>query len=243
MRGSHGRRAIRLCDRLDSHAPAGSAEEVDLASLPHIIALFNERAQGPDAPKTRFSGRQAWAEWLRLLHAGFGCDNNMLIHLRYNRRSAVAYLREMATRHGGTIATHLSAAADLYQRILDDLMKQGLPYNLVKIGETKRAVRVGYTAMVERVSRLEAAAITELGAAAASLAKKPDLRGNGHAQDSFSLSVQAAAQLLGREVKGEIIAFTGAEGVRPAGRRRRGQGSAHSGTAIRVRGRTYTLPA
>ena len=46
-----------------------SDEEVDLVSLRHIIALFNEQAQGPEAPKTRFSGRQAWAEWLRLLRS------------------------------------------------------------------------------------------------------------------------------------------------------------------------------
>lgn len=31
---------------------AGNPAEVDLASLHHIIALFNEQAQGPDVPKT-----------------------------------------------------------------------------------------------------------------------------------------------------------------------------------------------
>jgi hypothetical protein len=144
-----------------------SAEEVDLVSLRHIIALFNEQAQGAEAPKTRFSGRQAWAEWLRLLRSGVACDNNMLIHLRYNRRSAVAYLREMAERHDGETAAHLSAAADLYQRIVDEVMKQGLPNSRVRSGQPEHVVRAEYTAMVERVSKLEAKAIAELQAAVA----------------------------------------------------------------------------
>ena len=152
--------------------PAGSSTDVDLASLRHIVALFNEQAQEADAPKTRFSGRQAWVEWLRLLNAGSACGNNMLIHLRYNRRSAVVYLREMIKRHNGATATHLSNAADIYQRILDDLMKQGLPYGRVKRGEDEQVVRAEYTGMVERVSKLEAKAIGELEAAVASIADK-----------------------------------------------------------------------
>jgi hypothetical protein len=152
---------------------ADSPTDVDLASLRHIIALFNEQAQGPNAPKTRFSGKQAWAEWLRLLRAGSACDNNMLIHLRYNRRSAVAYLREMAKRHTGVTATHLSSAADLYQSIVDEVMKEGLPYNRVKSGEDEKTVRSECTAMIERVSKLEAQAIAELKAAAESIAGTP----------------------------------------------------------------------
>jgi len=153
--------------------PASRVADVDLASLGHIIALFNEKAQGADAPKTRFSGRQAWTEWLRLLRSGSACDNNMLIHLRYNRRSAVAYLRDMAGRHNGAAATHLSAAADLYQRIVDEAARPGLPYNRVKGGENEQTVRSEYTAMVERVSKLEVQAITELEAAVARITDNP----------------------------------------------------------------------
>jgi len=146
----------------------GASAEIDLASLRHIIDLFDEQAQGPDAPKTRFSGRQAWAEWLRLLKGGTGADNNMLIHLRYNRRSAVAYLRDMARRHTGKSVRHLAAAADLYQRSLDDLMAGELPHP----GPTKGG-REAYTAMIERVSKLETDAIAELRAAAVSIAGGP----------------------------------------------------------------------
>jgi hypothetical protein len=47
-------------------------------------------------------------------------------------------------------------------------MKQGLPNHLVKSGQSEHVVRAGYTAMVERVSKLEAQAIAELRAAVAS---------------------------------------------------------------------------
>jgi hypothetical protein len=150
-----------------------SSEEMDLASLCHTIALFNEQGQGAHAPETRFSGRQAWAEWLNLLRAGSACDNNMLIHLRYNRRSAVAYLRHMLTRYSGDVAKHLSAAVDLYQRVVDDAMQQGLPWNRVKNGEDEQIVRSEYTAMVERVSQTETQAVAELEAAAASMSATP----------------------------------------------------------------------
>jgi hypothetical protein len=154
---------------IDKKIPVGRAKDVDLASMRYIIALFNERAQGADAPATRFSGRQAWKEWTDLLHSGTGCDNNMLIHLRYCRSSAVAYLKEMARRHAGEVAEHLSSASDIYQRILDDLNGQDLPMSRVNKGEDRDAVSRDYTAMVERVSKLEAEAIAEIKAAAASL--------------------------------------------------------------------------
>ena len=144
---------------------ARPAAEVDRASLRHLLALWNEQAQGPDAPKTRFGGRQAWAEWLKLQHAGNGHDNNMLIHLRYNRRAAVAYLREMAGRHQGAAATRLTAAAALYQLALDNLNAATLPY-----GNPEPSTPADYTARCERVFALETAAMAELAHALAALA-------------------------------------------------------------------------
>ncbi|MBN1942579.1 MAG: M56 family metallopeptidase, partial [Phycisphaerae bacterium] len=139
-----------------------NSKETDLLSLQHIVALFNEQAQGAGAPKTRFSGRGAWKEWLALMRKGVGCDNNMLIHLRYNRGSAVAYLREMAGHHTGKTKEHINAAADLYQQALDELNKQGLPYNRVQNGESEQVVLAEYTAMVERVFKLETQAVNKL---------------------------------------------------------------------------------
>ena len=147
---------------LGERRPAADAAALDLASLRHIVALWNEQAQGPDAPPTRFSGRKAWAEWLKLLHAGQAHDNNMLIHLRYNRASAVAYLRAMARRHTGALAEHLNAAAALYQQVLDAALATELP----NPGPTKGGP-AAYEAMVERAADLEAKAIGELVAALA----------------------------------------------------------------------------
>ncbi|MBI5833261.1 MAG: hypothetical protein HZB16_13270 [Armatimonadetes bacterium] len=144
--------------------PAADARQVDTASLRHIIALHEERAQGADAPKTRFSGRQAWAEWLRLLHADQAADNNMLIHLRYDRASAVVYLHEMAQRQTGAAGAHLTAATALYQQVLTEALGGELPHP----GPTKGG-RAGYTAMVERIAALEDRAVAQLKEALASL--------------------------------------------------------------------------
>ena len=145
-------------------------EEVDLSSLKYILDLYHEKAQGRNAPETRFSGKQAWEEWLNLLREGHACDNNMLIHLRYNRKSAVSYLRDMAERYNGVTATQLSSAADIYQQILDRLMEQKLPWNRVfQNGEDASIVRAEYTTMIEKAAELEARAITELESAVRSM--------------------------------------------------------------------------
>ncbi|MFA6135402.1 MAG: hypothetical protein WC869_15430 [Phycisphaerae bacterium] len=147
-------------------APAASPKEIDLASLRHIVALFNEQALPADAPRTRHSGKQAWADWLALLkkalaegdHSNYSAwDNNMLIHLCYNRRCAVAYLREMAGRYDGETAKYLTDAADLYQQGLKELMAGEMPHP----GPTKGGLPA-YTAMVERVASLEAQAVAHI---------------------------------------------------------------------------------
>lgn len=154
---------------LEKHRTPDSPQQADLTSLQHILALFNEQAQGAHAPETRFSGRRAWAEWLNLLRAGSACDNNMLIHLRYNRRSAAAYLDAMRKRYDGSAATHLSAATDLYRQIVDEASKQDLPYGRVQKGEDMQTVRLEYAAMVETISQLEERAISKVEAAAEAL--------------------------------------------------------------------------
>jgi beta-lactamase regulating signal transducer with metallopeptidase domain len=138
----------------------GSADEVDLTSLRHAIALYDEQAQGHGAPSTRLSGRKAWAAWLDLLSKGVGHDNNMLIHLRYNRSSAIVYLEDMALRHTGTAEQHLRSAITAYRRIMDLLNAQPLPYM------ASEDVLNDYSTMVRQVSELESEAISELRKAA-----------------------------------------------------------------------------
>ncbi|MDX2111369.1 MAG: hypothetical protein SFY80_14150 [Verrucomicrobiota bacterium] len=156
--------------------PVSDSRSVDVTSLRHILALYHETAQGANAPKTRFSGKRAWLEWERLLDKAMAnenksnCmspwDNNMLIHLRYNRASAVAYLQAMKNRHTGDTASALGAACVIYQSIVQELEKAELPYP----GPTKGGISA-YRAMVARVATLEATAMAQLEVAVKSLEK------------------------------------------------------------------------
>ncbi len=139
-------------------------KDIDIASLSHIVALFDD--QVPTNSPTRFSGKKAWQEWIKLLKGdgkkGDACDNNMLIHMRYKRSCAVAYLKEMAKRYSGKTAEQINTAAKLYEQGLDKLNKQGLPWNLVKSGKPAKEVLAEYTAMVESAFELETQAIDHL---------------------------------------------------------------------------------
>tara|TARA_B110000438_G_C15260913_1_gene414061 strand:- start:82 stop:321 length:240 start_codon:yes stop_codon:yes gene_type:complete len=78
----------------------------------------------------------------------------------------------MVKRHSGATATSISAAAGIYHRIADRAVAMDLPYNRVQNGDDKQSVRAEYTAMVERISDLEALAIAELEVAVASMSEK-----------------------------------------------------------------------
>ncbi len=75
--------------------PVPSQSEIDFHSLTHVLNRFHAEPAPNDAC-TWLCGKRAWEEWIRLQKSGIGCDNNMLIHLRYNRGSAAAYLGSMA---------------------------------------------------------------------------------------------------------------------------------------------------
>lgn len=228
-------------DRLPTTPRAG----VDALSLRHIVALFNEQAQGADAPPTRFAGRRAWAEWLKMLYEArdrggdaskyrSAWDNNVLIHLRYDRAAAVAYLRAMAGRHPGRVAERLTAAADLYQRALDELKRGELPHP----GPTRGGLPA-YIAMAEQVRQLETAAIALLDDAAGQLEGVPPVegrvsrardwttdartdderlsfKGNGMVDDAVSLALQAAGRLFDVETDYDTLACLTANAFAPA---------------------------
>lgn len=109
---------------------AMAQDAAELESLRWAITLWDEKAaetaKGWDA-STVLTGSKAFAKWLELLQqqkegVGLGrdaWDNNMMIHLRYNRTAAVAYLREVAGRHPA-VAEELNAAADLYEEALGE---------------------------------------------------------------------------------------------------------------------------
>ncbi len=150
--------------------PAGQAG-VDLASLRHITALFEEEVTGPARTPGRYSGREAWSQWLRMLRSarengpdspfGHAWDNNLLVHLRYNRSSTVYYLEAMADRHSGAVKRHLDTAAGIYRTILQRLRSQPMPYP----GPAEGGIDA-YIATVETVAQCEALAVRELRRAA-----------------------------------------------------------------------------
>jgi len=138
---------------------AASSREVDQASLTQILKHFHSENENAS---TWRSGRAAWNSWLELQRAGTGCDNNMLIHLRYNRSSAVAYLRSMASRYSGELQSYLNRSVDHYQEAVNLALAQGLPWNRVQKGEEADTVRAEYTAMCEQIFEHEKLAMNDL---------------------------------------------------------------------------------
>ncbi|MBD3241986.1 MAG: hypothetical protein GF331_15460 [Chitinivibrionales bacterium] len=89
----------------------------------------------------------------RLSLVGF---DDMLIHLKHDRGSAIVYLDDMAKRHTGKAEQHLSAAAAVYRRIMDLLQARPMP------SMASEKVLEDYATMVQRVSELEHKAVAAL---------------------------------------------------------------------------------
>jgi RNA polymerase sigma-70 factor (ECF subfamily) len=150
-----------------------SPDAAELQSLRWAIALWDEAAaataKGWDASQI-LTGSKAYATWLDLLQQqkdGVGrgrrsWDNNLMIHLRYNRAAAVAYLRDLAARRSGAVADHLSAAASLYQQVLDEANRAPLPTDFRNSPSLLPQKLQEYTDSVRRISQLEAQAINEI---------------------------------------------------------------------------------
>ena len=97
--------------------------QADIEALRHALALARDRA---GAPPRCFTGRKSYRLWTEALrdteHLGQArWQSNMCLHLGINRRAASAYVRKMATRHPEEIATHLNAAAALFEQVLEQL--------------------------------------------------------------------------------------------------------------------------
>jgi hypothetical protein len=82
--------------------------------------------------------------------------------MRYNRTAAVAYLRDLATRRPPAVAAHISAAADRYQKVCDDVRRAPLWGQFKSNPEVRPAKLQEYTDMVRRCGQWEAEAIAEL---------------------------------------------------------------------------------
>lgn len=148
-------------------------DQAERESLRWAVSLWDETAAATakdwDASKI-LTGSKAYATWLELLQqqkdgVGLGrdsWDNNLMIHLRYNRAAAVAYLRDLAKRQPAPAADHLRAAADLYQQVLDDANRAPFWGQFNNNPAIRPHKLDEYTQIVRRASLLEAQAIDEI---------------------------------------------------------------------------------
>lgn len=138
--------------------------EADLAALRHAVALAHDTPQVTvpvffrewQRIRGRFTGQKSFALWAAALrdteHLGQArWHANMVRHLGINRRSAVAYLRAMAGRHGAKRAEYLNAAADLYEKALGDLNKADTGDRAM----TSKSGRESLAKLVESVAAVE----------------------------------------------------------------------------------------
>jgi len=137
------------------------------------------------------------------------------------RRAAAAYLRDIAPKYfSADETTHLLQAAAYYQQITDLLTTRTkdlplpwemYPWNLQGGAGWIPAMRQAQANRLQEVDTIERQAIAELQTVLAAEGVKAQLparlsytglhlQGNGHLQDSFSLTLQAAAALLGKKV-------------------------------------------
>jgi len=148
-------------------------DQAEIESLRWAVALWDETAAATtkewDTSKL-LTGSKAYATWLEFLQGqaeGKGpgqdsWDNNLMIHLRYNRRAAVAYLRDVATRQPAAAAERLKTAANLYQEVLDDTATAPFWGQFEKNPELRPQKLQEYTQIVRRASQTEARAIDEI---------------------------------------------------------------------------------
>ena len=134
-----------------------------LLFLDQCVELLLDRA-----PADKLSGQEAFALWARLLRdpEGWGAHfyhNNVLIHLRSNRASAVPYLEAMSQRHPGAVASHLQAAAAAYAGALDELKVADTSKETLRTSEGREEL----ARLVERAARREDQAADRIQAALA----------------------------------------------------------------------------
>ncbi len=138
----------------------------DLEALEHALVLARDEVPMPGGFVT---GQKAFALWARTLRDGEHLGEarwhaNSVGHLAINRASAVAYLRAMAARQREA-ASHLEAAADLYEQVLDKLKMA----NTSTAALMSRSGREDLAALVEEIARIEVRAVGEIEKAVAEM--------------------------------------------------------------------------
>ena len=149
---------------LGQETPRIDRATADLAALGHAVALGRDEIA---MPRGYVTGQKAFALWAAALrdteHLGQArWHSNVVLNLRINRQSAVAYLTEMARRHPAEAGGHIRSAAALYSEALDRLTAADTSPQAM--GAQPGRERLAQLA--EHIAALEAQAVDELDKAA-----------------------------------------------------------------------------
>ena len=160
-------------------------ERADVEALRFAVALGREEAEdrlqaiprcsGQPAnlpPGGRYTGRQAFALWARLLRdpelwGEHFYHANVVFHLKINRQSAAPYLRAMAARQPAAVGAHLEAAAALYEQARERLSLADTGKETLHSPEGREAL----AGLVEEVGAIESDACDRLAEALAAATK------------------------------------------------------------------------
>lgn len=151
--------------------------KADAEAIAFAIALHNDRfgeaemGEAYDCPigslRGKSSGKASFALWSAALRDGKLCgpphySANVVWNMKANRRSALPYLRRMATRHGGAIAGKLTTAAEIYESVLEKLAAA----DTSKESFANINGRIALASLVDDICETEAKAMGELQVAA-----------------------------------------------------------------------------
>ena len=145
-------RSVRPMDR----------RQVDAEALEFAVTMARDRL-GRRAPANKLSEQKAFALWASLLRdpEGWGAHfyhANVVGHLRVCRKSAAPYLRAMAERHKRAAASHLHAAAGMYEDVLGELAKADTSKEVMASTDGRETL----AELVESIAALEAEAVNEI---------------------------------------------------------------------------------
>jgi hypothetical protein len=110
---------------LDEPGAPMDRRQADAEALEFGLRLGRDEVDLSNRPG-KLSGRRAWELWLSQLEDPKLCGphyyhNNVIIHLRQNRRAAAAYLHAMSQRYSGRAAEALASAAAGFDAVLEKL--------------------------------------------------------------------------------------------------------------------------
>ena len=156
--------------------------KADRDALSHAIALGRDGAeklsraippcsgQGIKPAGDRYTGQKSFALWAALLRdpEGWGetfYHDNVLFHLRLNRQGAGPYLRAMAGRHPESAASPLTAAAGIYDNVLELVKAVDTGENGLRAPDNREAL----ARQLEQIAQLELKAVGEMERALAAM--------------------------------------------------------------------------